>query len=238
MSTSSLLSSLLKGGSPRKLYREYVLNNVPVTERRRYVSNVNMGRTEEANKILLGIKSAKRRYMKDSKVRSGRESMLRKLRKLQKSKSPKLSPIKSASASRSSPRAASAAAQEFKAPEVKSRRSRRASAPKPVAPPTESRSVRSSKRAVQKQSENIDLHTSIQAQAAIVKALESQLKEHTENASQRMRVDSVQNVLERSLQDFSRDEINKRKEEVRGIRNELSKAKSTLTKLKSLKKQL
>jgi hypothetical protein len=245
MSTSSLLSSLLKGGSPRKLYREYVLNDVPVNERRRYVSNVNMGRTEEANQILLNIKRAKRRYLKDLKVRSDREYMLRKLRKLQKPKSPpKSSPIKSASAQRSasaiksaSARSASAAVEEFKVPEAKSR-SRRASVPKPVVPAAASRSARSSNRAARKQSENIDLHTSIQSQSAIVNALELQLKEYNENSSQRMRVDSVQNVLERSLQDFSRDEINKSKEEVRGIRNELSKAKSTLTKLKNLQKKL
>ena len=239
MSTSSLISSLFKGGvgSPRP-YREYVIPE-HVKDVRRFRSNVTLGRTKEANDIIMAIKSAKRRYLEEQKNKAARKNKLRKLRKL--------SPVKSASRrslssrSRVSAATAPAAIAEFKVPEPKAKTRRSASkarrsspTPKPAMP---SRSERYSRRGLQSSS-SVDLDVSIQNQTDIIKVLEAQLKEYNESASQRMRTDSTQGLVHRSLQDFDREEINKRKEEVRTIRNELANAKSTLKKLQSLKRNL
>lgn len=259
MSTSSLISSLFKGGvgSP-KPYREYVVPE-HVKDVRRFTSNVTLGRTKEANDIILAIKSAKRRYLESQKNKAARKALLRKLRRL--------SPVKSSSASRrhsssSSRRVAPAASApvvaEFKVPEPKAPKSRRSAAsktskatkasrtkhaasppPKPVGPSSsEKRSERAAKRGVQSSS-SADIDASIQNQMDIIKVLEEQKKEYNLSAPQRMRTDSSsQGLIHRSLQDFNKEEINKSKEELRNINDRLTKAKSTLSKLKSLKKNL
>jgi len=250
MSTSSLISSLFKGGvgSP-KPYREYVVPE-HVKDVRRFTSNVTLGRTKEANDIILAIKSAKRRYLEAQKNKASRKALLRKLRKLSPVKSSSASRRHSSSSSRRVPPAASAPSlapvtvAEFKVPEPKPAKSRRSASrtkraasppPKPVGP---SRSERAAKRGVQSSS-SVDIDASIQNQMDMIKVLEEQLKEYNVSAPQRMRTDfSSQGLIHRSLQDFNKEEIKKSKEELRNIKDRLSKAKSTLTKLKSLKKNL
>jgi hypothetical protein len=236
MSTSSLISKLFKGGvdSP-KPYREYVVPE-HVKDVRRFTSNVTLGRTKEANDIILAIKKAKRRYLESQKNKAARKALLRKLRKL--------SPVKSASPRRSSSRSrdASAAVVEFKVPESKAKSRRGASRTKRASPPPKpampSRSERHSRRVAQSSSA-VDLDASIQNQSDIVKILEAQLKEYNESASERMRTDAVsQGIVSRSLQDFNKEEISKRKEYIRNIRAELAKAKTTLSKLKNLKRNI
>jgi hypothetical protein len=244
MSTSSLISKLFKGGvdSP-KPYREYVVPE-HVKDVRRFTSNVTLGRTKEANDIILAIKKAKRRYLESQKNKAVRKALLRKLRKL--------SPVKSASPHRSSSRSrdasASAAVVEFKVPESKAKSRRGASRTKRASPPPKpampSRSERHSRRVAQSSSADYNsadynLDATIQNQSDIVKVLEAQLKEYNESASERMRTDSAsQGIVSRSLQDFNKEEIRKRKEYIRNIRGQLAKARSTLSKLKSLKRNI
>jgi len=245
MSTSSLISSLFKGGvgSPKR-YREYVVPE-HVKDVRRFTSNVTLGRTKEANDIILAIKSAKRRYLEAQKNKASRKALLRKLRRLSPVKSSSASRRHSSSSSRRVPAASTpAAVAEFKVPEPKAAKSRRSASrakravnppPKPVGP---SRSERAAKRGVQSSS-SADIDASIQNQMDIIKVLEEQKKEYNLSAPQRMRTDSSsQGLIHRSLQDFNKEEINKSKEELRNINDRLTKAKSTLSKLKSLKKNL
>lgn len=225
MSTSSLLSSLFKGGvgSPKR-YREYVVPE-HVKNTRRFASNVTLGRTKEANDIILAIKSAKRRYLESQKNKASRKTLLRKLRKL--------SPVKSVS------RRSREAVPEFKIPEPKAKSKRASKTKRASSPPKPIVSTRSERAARRSSAQNpSSVESSIQYYEQIVNMLEEQIKEYNKSAPQRMRTDATQGIIRRSLQDFNKEEINKSKDEIRTIRDELKSAQKKLKSLKTLKRTL